>query len=212
MTPSIAGGHRGNQERAGPDTQPAAEARSTTPQDAADDSSKNKRASPRYSTVGRRSRLGLNARIAKVEPRTGRDTHSPRSPAPLNASVSAQMSRMPRSSTKPELDLRRELHRRGLRFTVNRRDLPGTPDVVFSRARLAVFVDGCFWHGCLDHGVLPKNNREWWRQKLEANRQRDESKDRLLVEQGWHPVHLWEHVPADEMADIVEQLWRDRVS
>lgn len=119
---------------------------------------------------------------------------------------------MPRSSTKPELALRRELHRRGLRFTVNRRDLPGTPDVVFSRARMAVFVDGCFWHGCPDHGVLPKNNREWWRDKLETNQRRDAAKDDLLASQGWFTVHLWEHVALEEMADLVEQHWRDRIS
>lgn len=129
---------------------------------------------------------------------------------PLNAQVSAQMSRMPRAGTSPELKLRRELHRRGLRFTVNRRDLPGTPDVVFSRARLAVFLDGCFWHGCPEHGVTPKNNRDWWIEKLTANQSRDRAKDAQLRDAGWYPLHLWEHVPVDEMADRVEFLWRRR--
>lgn len=116
---------------------------------------------------------------------------------------------MPRSSTGPELALRRELHRRGMRFTVNRRDLPGTPDVVFSRVRLAVFVDGCFWHGCPEHGVLPKNNRDWWRAKLDGNRARDVAKDRQLEEQGWCALHLWEHVPVGEMADLVADRYAD---
>ena len=133
-----------------------------------------------------------------------------RSPEPLNEAVSAQMRRMPRKSTALELALRRELHRRGMRFTVNRRDLPGTPDIVLSRARVAIFVDGCFWHACPEHGALPKNNREWWRTKLAANRARDARKDELLREAGWTPVHFWEHTPTDQIADEVERLWRDR--
>ena len=85
----------------------------------------------------------------------------------------AQFSRMPRSGTKPEIALRRELHRRGLRFRVNLRGVPGSPDIAFTRARLAVFVDGCFWHGCPDHYVAPKNNSQWWADKLAENRRRD---------------------------------------
>ena len=120
------------------------------------------------------------------------------------------MSRMPRSSTGPEMALRRELFRRGLRYLLHQRSLPGTPDVVLSRARIAVFVDGCFWHGCPEHGTLPKNNREWWRDKLRRNAERDERKDAELRDLGWLPVHFWEHLPPEEMADAVEALWRDR--
>lgn len=100
------------------------------------------------------------------------------------------MKRMPRSSTKPELAFRRKVHPRGMRFTVNRRELPGAPDILLSHARLAVFVDRCFWHGCAEHGVLPKNNRPWWKEKLADNRQRDEAKDTRLVELGWLPLHF----------------------
>ncbi len=135
---------------------------------------------------------------------------SRRTPPPRDAMVSAQMSRMPCRDTGPELALRRALHAAGLRFTVHRRDLPGTPDVVMSRARLAVFVDGCFWHGCPDHGVLPKNNRDWWRAKLTANGERDRRKDGLLAERGWLAVHHWEHTPVDEAVEIVVRLWRER--
>jgi DNA mismatch endonuclease (patch repair protein) len=120
------------------------------------------------------------------------------------------MSRMPRTSTGPEVALRRELHARGIRFRLNRRDLPGTPDLVLPSARIAVFVDGCFWHGCPAHGTLPKNNREWWRAKLEANVARDRRKDAELEALGWTPVHVWEHQPATDMADVVEILWRRR--
>ena len=133
-----------------------------------------------------------------------------RRPLAKNAGVSAQMSRMPRSSTKPEVALRRMLHAQGLRFQIHRRDLPGTPDIVLSRARVAVFVDGCFWHSCAEHGVLPKNNREWWAAKFEANIRRDKRKDAALEELGWLPLHLWEHTPVSEMASVVASTWRLR--
>src|SRR4051812_16232274 len=89
-----------------------------------------------------------------------------RRPIPKDAGVSERMSRMPRASTKVEVALRRSLHARGLRFRIHRRDLPGTPDIVLPGVRLAIFVDGCFWHACPDHGVVPKNNRQWWQEKL----------------------------------------------
>lgn len=117
---------------------------------------------------------------------------------------------MPRASTRPELAIRRELHRRGLRFRVNFRELPGRPDLAFTRARLAVFVDGCFWHMCADHVRLPKNNREWWVAKLEANVARDREKDRRLADLGWLAVHVWEHEEPMSAADRVERLWSRR--
>lgn len=126
----------------------------------------------------------------------------------MNGTVSAQMQRMPRHSTGPEMLLRRELHRRGLRFRVHPKDLPGRPDIVFTRARLAVFVDGCFWHMCKEHGTIPKNNREWWLAKLQRNVERDTEKDEALREAGWTPVHVWEHTDLSEAADTVERLWR----
>jgi DNA mismatch endonuclease (patch repair protein) len=138
------------------------------------------------------------------------DGSDSRSPAALNGVVSSQMSRMPRSSTKPELALRRALHARGLRFRLHRRDLPGTPDIVFPSARIAVFVDGCFWHGCTEHGTLPKNNRSWWAAKLAGNRERDRRKDGELAALGWVPVHLWEHTPVDEMVEVLVALRREQ--
>lgn len=139
----------------------------------------------------------------------GADASSaPRRPVPLNAAVSNQMSRMRRSSTKPELLIRRELHRRGLRFRVNHPALPGRPDIAFTRARLAVFVDGCFWHQCPTHAVMPKNNREWWMAKLQRNVERDREKDMALVDLGWHVLHFWEHEDPISVADEIEQTWR----
>ena len=131
-----------------------------------------------------------------------------RTPAPLSPAVSAQMQRMPRSSTGPETLIRKELHRRGLRFRVNLRELPGRPDIVFTAARIAVFVDGCFWHSCPDHGILPKNNREWWRDKLARNVQRDREKDVQLAQMGWTVVHVWEHESPSSVADAIEEVWR----
>ena len=127
-------------------------------------------------------------------------------PGPSDAAVSARMARQKRTGTRPELILRSELHSRGLRFRVNRRQLPGTPDIVFGPAKVAVFVDGCFWHSCPDHGVLPKNNREWWRTKLRANRERDLRKNQELEELGWLVIHVWEHEKVGPAADGIESL------
>lgn len=130
-------------------------------------------------------------------------------PIPLNPAVSSQMRRMPRRDSTPEVALRRALHQMGLRFTVQG-SLPGRPDIVFSRAKIAVFVDGCFWHRCPAHGVLPKNNGEWWLAKLDRNVERDAEKDTLLRALGWTPVHVWEHEEPGAAADRIAGMWRER--
>lgn len=117
---------------------------------------------------------------------------------------------MPTSSTGPEVRLRRLLHARGLRFTLHRRDLPGRPDIVLTRARIAVFVDGCFWHACPIHGNLPKANREWWADKLARNVERDRCQRDQLEALGWLPVTVWEHDDPTEAAGLIEGLWRQR--
>jgi len=98
--------------------------------------------------------------------------------------------------TGPEVRLRAALHRAGLRFFKNRR-LPGFGrveiDVVFPRARLAVFLDGCYWHGCPEHASMPIRNGEWWRNKLEGNRRRDRATTDLLIRRGWTVLRVWEH-------------------
>jgi DNA mismatch endonuclease (patch repair protein) len=131
-------------------------------------------------------------------------------PAPLNEMVSAQMSRMPRRDSGPEISLRRYLHRCGLRYRLQVRALPGTPDIVMPRARVAVFVDGCFWHGCPEHGGIPKNNAEWWSEKILATQARDRTKDLQLVALGWLPVHVWEHDCPERAGDLIAALWRKR--
>lgn len=130
-------------------------------------------------------------------------------PVPLNELVTRQMKRMPRKDSGPEIRLRRSLHRRGLRFRVQAA-LPGRPDIVFPRAKIAVFVDGCFWHRCPEHSTLPKNNREWWTTKLARNVERDREKDDALRELGWEPIHVWEHEDPEIAAAEIENMWRAR--
>lgn len=135
-------------------------------------------------------------------------------PAPLNEGRSRNMRANRRTDTKPEIALRAALHRLGYRFRKDLRFQVGgvrvRPDIVFTRRRVAIFIDGCFWHACPEHGTLPKNNREWWREKLRRNTERDHEKDEALDAQGWLVVHIWEHVPTADAADAVESLWRTR--
>jgi DNA mismatch endonuclease (patch repair protein) len=115
--------------------------------------------------------------------------------------------------TAPELALRREVHRRGLRYRVDVRPDPSVrrkADLVFVGAKVAVFVDGCFWHSCPDHGEIPASNRAWWRQKLAITARRDAETDRLLREAGWRVMRCWEHEPAANAADRVQALVRGR--
>lgn len=131
-------------------------------------------------------------------------------PAALNNTVSRQMQKMPRRDTGIEISLRRELHRLGLRFRVHLRGLPGTPDIAFTKARLAIFVDGCFWHRCPTHGTSPKNNSEWWAAKLDGNVERDRRKDRQLTDLGWQVEHVWEHEDPTLAAQRIYEMWRTR--
>jgi len=124
------------------------------------------------------------------------------------------MSRLGRRDTRPELAIRSELHRRGLRFRVDRapvKDLRSRADIVFGPARVAVYVDGCFWHSCPEHGTKPKANAEWWKRKLDRNQQRDRETDRVLREHGWEVVRIWEHEDPVAAADRVESALRARL-
>lgn len=135
----------------------------------------------------------------------------PRGPKPLNARVSRNLSRVKRRDTKPEIQLRRELRRRGLRFRVDYGRIPGHPDVAFTKVKNAIFVDGCFWHGCDIHGSLPRNNAEWWAAKIARNRERDVRVTNAPRDFGWVVLRYWAHDDIDEMADEIEDIWRDLV-
>ena len=115
--------------------------------------------------------------------------------------------------TAPEIELRRLLHRAGLRFRVGL-PVPGLPrrsiDIAFTRARLAVFVDGCFWHGCPLHKGKPRTNAAFWEAKISGNVARDRDTDARLEEAGWVVLRLWEHVPPAEAATIVGEALAGR--
>jgi DNA mismatch endonuclease, patch repair protein len=135
-----------------------------------------------------------------------------RAPIPSSPAVRARFQRQRIRDTAPELALRRELHRRGLRYRV---DVPllgprrGRADILFPRARLVVMVDGCFWHRCPDHGLAPRGNGDWWRQKLDRNVARDRRTDAELAELGWKVIRVWEHESPAIAADRIEVVVRD---
>lgn len=107
------------------------------------------------------------------------------------------MSTQRREGTAPEVALRRALHGCGLRYRLHRSPLPGLrrkADIVFGPARLAVFVDGCFWHGCPEHGTRSHDVNGWyWPDKIARNRNRDQETDRALAAAGWRALRIWEH-------------------
>jgi len=122
------------------------------------------------------------------------------------------MAKLGRRDTLPERAIRSELHRRGFRFRVDRAPLPGLrsrADIVFGPARVAVYVDGCFWHSCPEHGTRPKANSEWWKRKLDRNQERDRETDRVLREHGWEVIRIWEHEDPAAAADRVEEAVRE---
>jgi DNA mismatch endonuclease (patch repair protein) len=119
-----------------------------------------------------------------------------------------------RRDTAVEQALRSELHRRGYRFRV---DFPvpvdgrsPRPDLAFTRAKLAVFVDGCFWHGCPEHGGQPKRNTHYWRPKIARNMERDREQGARLVAAGWTVIRIWEHEDTSTAVHRVEEALRTR--
>jgi DNA mismatch endonuclease, patch repair protein len=134
-------------------------------------------------------------------------------PHPSTQAASATMRGNRKRDTRPELAVRSALHRRGLRFRVQRRVAAGgvvvRPDIVFGREKTAVFVDGCFWHGCPKHGTTPRSNTWYWAPKLERNIRRDRFVDRELQLAGWFVIRVWEHDgPSSAVAKVVAALGR----
>lgn len=109
--------------------------------------------------------------------------------------------------TSPELAVRRILHAQGLRYRVHYAPLPSLrrrrADIVFTRARVAVFIDGCFWHACPEHGTRPKSHEDYWHPKLVRNAERDRETDAALLEAGWTVLRYWEHQTAEEVAAAI---------
>lgn len=115
--------------------------------------------------------------------------------------------------TGPERAIRSLVHAAGLRYRVSARPLPGlhrTADLVFRPARVAVFVDGCFWHRCPTHFSMPKVNNEYWEPKIRRNVDRDRETDILLIESGWLPLRFWEHTAPSEAAEQIIDAVRVR--
>lgn len=128
---------------------------------------------------------------------------------PSSPDASRRMARLRQKDTRAEIDLRRALHARGLRYRLHvplltkpRRIV----DIVFSRAKVAVFVDGCFWHGYPEHASWPKSNADFWREKIETNRSRDADTDQRLHALGWTTVRIWEHEDASQAASRIAEL------
>ncbi len=133
-------------------------------------------------------------------------------PRPLDAGVSTRMRANRRRDTRPEQRLRSLLHAEGLRFRVDQRVVAGDvtvrPDVVFTRARVALFVDGCFWHSCPIHGNQPQRNTSYWAPKLVRNVERDRRVSEALERDGWAVVRVWKHEDPGGIAPQVSQLVR----
>jgi DNA mismatch endonuclease, patch repair protein len=159
----------------------------------------------------------------KMKWRDGRPLSSMRkTQEPLSASfastarIRVKMQAQQARNTKPELALRHAAHALGLRYRVDRAPLNGLrrrADLVFGPVKLAVYVDGCFWHVCPQHATWPRANAAWWRAKLEGNQARDRDTDARLTEAGWHVAHVWEHedptAAAKRIAQLVNDLRRD---
>ena len=141
----------------------------------------------------------------------GRDTRYPR---PSSGAVSAVMRGNKKVDTRPEIAVRRLLHAEGLRYRVNYPIVTGAirvrPDVVLTRSRIAVFIDGCFWHGCPEHGTRPRVNARYWKAKLARNRARDALVSSALQAAGWVVIRAWEHEPAPAVAGRVRRT-RERL-
>ncbi len=109
--------------------------------------------------------------------------------------------------TSPELAVRSAVHRLGLRYRVHARPLPElrrTADLIFRPSKVAVFVDGCFWHSCPDHGTSPRTNSQFWQAKLTRNVERDRETDRALTDAGWTVLRFWEHEDPESVAQTIK--------
>lgn len=130
-------------------------------------------------------------------------------PKPTSATATKKMRSNRRVDTKPETKLRSSLHKRGFRF---RKDYPVRladgrtvhPDIVFTSKKVAIFVDGCFWHSCPRHGTVPKSNRGYWVPKLQQNIARDRIADENLSALGWRVIRVWEHSVLEEAVATIQ--------
>jgi len=116
------------------------------------------------------------------------------------------MARITATDTKPELMLRKALWQQGMRYRIHFAVENIRPDIVFARDRVAVFIDGCQWHGCPTHYVFPRTNREFWAEKLRKNVERDVRQTQVLRSVGWKPYRVWEHKIWTDLSTTVEAI------
>lgn len=137
-------------------------------------------------------------------------------PRPADLATTTRMQANRRRDTRPEVAVRSRLHRSGLRFFVDRplrlADRIVRPDIVFPRVRVAVFIDGCYWHGCPEHGTQPRRNGEYWSDKLRRNVERDGLVDAALAAEGWTSLRHWEHESPAAVAQLVVDIVASRRS
>jgi DNA mismatch endonuclease, patch repair protein len=133
-------------------------------------------------------------------------------PSASSAEALRRMTNQRRRDTKPEMAIRSLVHARGMRYRVDA-TLPGLrrrADLLFTASRVAVFVDGCFWHGCLEHGAKPKKNADWWAAKIAANNERDRDTDQRLIADGWIVLRFWEHEAPESAAALIAETVHNR--
>jgi DNA mismatch endonuclease, patch repair protein len=137
-------------------------------------------------------------------------------PKPSSEQVSRNMKKVRVRDTGPEMAVRRLLFASGLRYRVNYR--PKTPDIgrssidiAFPGQRLAIFIDGCFWHGCPEHGDLPKANSKWWCAKFDENRKSDERVTNTLISAGWTVLRFWEHQSPESVFEEIALVTGNRL-
>lgn len=121
-------------------------------------------------------------------------------------SRSSNMSKIRGRDTAPEILLRKTLWHRGFRFRANFKVGESRPDIVFTSRKLVIFVDGCFWHGCPQHYVMPRTRVEFWSAKLFSNTMRDRKQTVALIESGWRVLRFWEHEVASALSEVVTQI------
>lgn len=133
-------------------------------------------------------------------------------PWPSSPHVRSVMQANRKAHSGPELKLRSAIHGLGLRFRAVSRPagLRVVVDILFPRSKVAVFVDGCYWHGCPSHGTTPKTNPGYWIPKIERTRRRDQLNDEVLRQAGWEPIHVWEHESVDGAAQRIAATVRMR--
>ena len=138
-----------------------------------------------------------------------------RVPLPSSEAALKRMQAAKPKNTLPEKALRSALHRKGLRYRIHAKplkELNRSADIVFRSGKIAVFIDGCFWHGCPIHGTQAKANAEFWRVKIRHNRERDADTNRRLEDAGWKLIRVWEHEDSEEASERIYNLVRKRQS